>query len=330
MKKVFLSLVAMLLITTPVLADITTDLNTAMNDVKTDYSAVSKWFSEQLRPGLDLNSTGGLYLPANVCHLLGFEIGVGAGVTAWNIDIKSLKSLAMNTINASEIDMLEMLALPQAVVHAKIGLPFDLDVGAKVGTGDISIDVSGSKFAFKNNLIGAEVRKKIIGGGLEGVILPDISVGVGMDILSGSLLASQRYDFVTVGEVYNGVTYKQTINSETRFITDWTINSLNVKAAISKNLIFITPFLGVGAYSNTSKVNSKVTTSGNITLETPGYPAQTTGLTVEGPGGVESTVMETGIFGGVELSIAILKININADVRQGNKYSANAGIRIEF
>ncbi|MFA5857522.1 MAG: hypothetical protein WC955_00490 [Elusimicrobiota bacterium] len=337
MKKVMAVLAVMILGFTGVAyAGITDDVQTATNDIKTDFSSVSSWFGSQLKPGLEFNASGGMYLPANVCHLLGFEIGAIAGLNTFNIDLSAFKNLAMNAFDANKYALPEMLALPQVMVHAKVGLPFDLDLGAKYGTSEISIDVTGTKFAFKNQAMGAEVRKKIIGGGLEGIILPDISIGVGMDMLTGSLTAGQAYN-VTNTDTYSGYNYTQTVNAATTLSSDWAITSMNAKLMVSKYLLFVTPFAGAAAYYNTSKVNTKVNTNGSITLTeyTSASTSSSSAFTIEGPGNLESTGMDIGYFGGLEFSILVVKINVSGEYRMGetrnkDRYCVNAGLRLEF
>lgn len=313
-------------------AVITDDLNTAKSSVESDYSTISQWFSEQLADGLAFHSQSGLDLPASVCGLLGFELGGSGGLSIWKLDVdkfRSLSTTAIDVTSAGGIDLPDKIGAPNLLAHAKIGLLGGLDVGGKGGRIAWSRDDGNARTDIESTVWGIELRKRLLGGGVTGVVLPDLSVNLSLNTASGSIKRSEGYNAVTP-ESYAGVSYTQTITSTTTWRSDWNIRSLGLQAVLSKNFIVVTPFLGVGVYKNMGKVNSSIETGGNIKLESTVPPASLENpLSLTGKGDKKPKDTNVRFLAGLELNITLLKIGLSANYGDGT-YAVNSALRIQF
>ncbi|MFH1258794.1 MAG: DUF6588 family protein [Elusimicrobiota bacterium] len=304
------------------------DLQTAKDAVQADYSTVSGWFSEQLADGLAFHEQGGLALPGSVCSLLGFELGVSGGGSVWNLDVDKFRKLSVKAVDVSSlggIDLPDKIGAPSLLAHAKIGLPFGLDVGGKGGKITWGLDNGNARTDIESTVWGVEVRKRLLGGGLTGVVLPDLSVNLSLNTASGFIKRTEVYEQTTPGIIYGENTYTQTINSTTTWRSDWDIKSLGLQAVLSKNFIVVTPFVGVGFYKNMGKVNTAIRTEGNIALT--GIP--TDPLSLEGKGDKAPKDTNLRYMAGLEMNITLLKLGISADYSDG-MYAGNAVVRIQF
>ncbi len=304
------------------------DLQTAKNAVQSDYSTVSQWFSEQLSNGLAFHEQNGLDLPGSVCSLLGFELGVSGGGSVWKLDVDKFRKLpakAIDVTSAGGIDLPDKIGAPNLLAHAKIGLLGGIDVGGKGGKITWSLDDGNARTDIESTVWGVEVRKRLLGGGLTGVVLPDLSVNLSLNTASGFIKRSEVYDRTTSGIIYGDNSYTQTITSTTTWRSDWDIKSLGLQAVLSKNFIAVTPFIGVGLYKNMGKVNTAIETGGNITLS--GIP--TADLSLAGKGDKAPKDTNIRYMAGLEMNITLLKLGLSADYSDG-MYAGNAVVRIQF
>ena len=277
---------------------------------------------------------------------LGF--GVTAGATLMPIDSVSamLTTLKIDLSNGPLAPLQQWgIPIPAYTIDARIGgivLPFD--IGVKFGyipegfvqkTFNLPVDVN-------YLMAGADFRFALV---KENIILPNISVGAGYTIMRGSVLVP--------GLLGNNVTvsnFKVGTDTYTLGFTDpslsvgWTTNVLDLKAQISKSLLIITPYLGVGASLGLSSVDGGVQTnltingaaatqaqidSLNALLTAAGQPQLSTqGFTV---GASAPAGWAFRVFGGASLNILILKIDVGAMYNFiSGSLGATVGVRLQI
>jgi hypothetical protein len=176
-------------------------------------------------------------------------------------------------------------------------------------------------------LWGLEVRKRLVGGGITGIALPDISLGAGYSSYTGGFALSRGYS-VTTTDTYEGVTYQQGIDAQAKGETDWNIGAFNLEAVISKSLVVITPFAGIGVVKNCGEVKTAISTVGEISL-TREEESMSKDLSIVGSGTEKTEDTQIYFLGGLELNLAFFKINLNGEIC-GDKYAVNLGTRFQF
>jgi len=207
-------------------------------------------------------------------------------------------------------------------------LPFD--VGVKFGFRPV---VSGSgSLEMDYLLVGGDVRYALLRGG---AVLPAISVGVGFSHLSAGIgmgIGNTAFEF-------DSPTGTHTLRvNDPRLGVNWSTTTLDFKAQISKSLLVVTPYLGVGASHGRSRVSYGV----NATLETSDISMDETreilklyGINVDETGGFSSEVGVNGwsfrAFGGLSLNLLVLRLDFTLlyNARSGN-FGATLGARIQI
>lgn len=321
MKKIMLFVCCLLLFTSVNLckADPYTDLT------QNDIPVLTQWFSDQESLGLPFVSGGGQTMPASVCGTLfgvipGFEVGANLSIFGWQTKkISDLKVIDNDYVNKN----LVALGMITPVIHAKLGLPLGFDLGVKYGKiSNIPIPAlpSGMDVKFDTTLMGFEVRKRILGGGVAGLLLPDLCLSAGYSLYSGSVTVS--YPFTTN---YSGMDVKF---DNATFGVNWKdMSCISLGAMLSKNLIFITPFLGVQYNIYGGKVTTDISANGTLTVSP--LPVQSFNVPVSKTSDAASQ-SELRLLGGAELDIFFLKIHLGGEYSMAGKYAANAGLRLQF
>ncbi len=304
-------------------------------------------FSDALAKALPFNSTVGLnWSDAYIGQIVGipphFGVGVVAGATS--IDAQDASAL-LGQLGYSSSDLGDKLPLPAIAAEARIGgflLPFD--IGLKVGLIPDSVGESLSSAAGGLNvdylLFGADLRYALLKGGL---VMPAISVGVGVNYMKGGVSTS-------VGEpqtfVYNDGTQDHTITASSPDIgLEWETTTFDFKAQISKGLIIFTPYLGLGASYGVSKagyfLDSTVTYDGS-TMDQADIDALNAYLEANGAepldfssSGFSSSFDVTGwsmrAFGGLSVNLLVLKLDLTGmyNLNDGS-YGATVGARFQL
>lgn len=244
-----------------------------------------------------------------------FGIGITAGMV--NIPTSALKPLtdAFGGSLPSSVGSMG-LVLPIYNLNARIGgigLPFDM--GFKIGV--IPADLFKSDVSFNYLLLGADVRYALIQDG----ILPGLSVGAGVNFMTVSVQApvngvgNTTFSATGVGGS-NSVTLSQP--TATLDITDLTCD---LKAQISKNLIFVTPYLGgvmtISGETLKGTVKSTVTSNGSALNQSDiNQLNNLTGGSFSSTG-FSKTVSNSGvlgfkIYGGTSFNLTLLKLDLQA------------------
>ncbi|MCL2832222.1 MAG: hypothetical protein FWD78_03545 [Treponema sp.] len=179
----------------------------------------------------------GKFFPSLPPH---FGVGGTFGVTT--LDMPALKGVA--DLLGYQIPTNPLLTgkmiIPAWAAEARIGglfLPFD--VGVKFGTLP-SIKMMGIPYSMKYTMAGADIRWAVLDG-KSNLLLPNLSIGVGFNYLSGGIGASIGSDtsFDIAG--------KALTISKPQINLLWETKGIEAKAQISKQILILTPYIGVGA-----------------------------------------------------------------------------------
>ena len=202
--------------------------------------------STNLAKSLPFNSSLGLnwsdayigkFLPSMPPH---FGVGGVFGVTT--IDMPSLKGVAglLGYTIPDNPMFSDKMVIPAWAAEARIGgffLPFD--VGVKFGTLPDTAWLNAS-YKLKYTMAGADIRWAVLDGKTN-LFLPNLSLGLGFNYLSGGIGATVGGD---TDLTFDGNTLS--ISSPDINLL-WETKSIEAKAQLSKQIFIITPYIGVGA-----------------------------------------------------------------------------------
>lgn len=243
---------------------------------------------------------GGTWSDAYIGQIVGipphFGLGIAAGVTRFPSE--GFKDAMELTGTDLPVDT---LILPNFAVEGRIGgfiLPFD--IGFRLGMLP-ETDLMGVKMNYLH--YGADVRYAVLKGGL---VLPAVSVGLGYYHTDGS------FSFpLTAGDAFGDSVPAVAADQELDLGLDFATNVFELKAQISKGLIIVTPYAGVGAYMAMSESS----------YDLDGYLDDS----------VSETVYGARVFGGFSFNILVLKIDTTGsyDVLTGN-WGVNLGARVQL
>jgi len=327
-KILFLGLLLCVFIAAPVFSQ------NSLEDLRNIMDA----FSENMAKSLPFNASMGLnwsdayigkFFPALPPH---FGAGVSLGYTT--LDAGSFNGL----LKQFGIDLpinLSGYPLPGWALEGRLGgffLPFD--IGVKFGW--LPIDISSSDLKLDYLLTGFDLRYALLEG--KG-LLPRLSVGAGFNYLKGGLTKSigeeRKFDYTDLSNT------RQTLTLEAPKVgISWETATLDFKAQISKTLLIVTPYLGVGASVGWSKagykVETKITDTGNnIGTNMANQIFGQLGIDNIDANGFFSIKDFNGwsfrAFGGVGLSLAILKIDLTGLFNFiDQNYGISLGARIQL
>jgi hypothetical protein len=275
-------------------------------------------FSGTLAKSLPFNAALGLnwsdayigkLLPSVPPH---FGAGLTLGYTTMNFDAFDglLKEFGLSV--PDKLDMGQM-AFPAYVAEARIGgfaLPFD--AGFKFG----AFKNAGTDSAKMDYLLtGGELRYAIIDG-KENPLLPNISLGVGLNYLSGGFTGSKSsLQFASLP----GLSGSLTLNNPEVGL-QWETLALDFKAQVSQSVLILTPYVGLGASHAWSKagytmkadslgLNDAQKAAINADLKSQGVKE------IDFDGNGFSTILkETGwsfrAFGGLSVDLALFRLDL--------------------
>jgi hypothetical protein len=309
MKRSIAALAIALLLATGAFAQSTT-----LSGFQTAFTS----FSGAMAGSLALNSTiGSNWSDAYVGSFPRF----GAGVTLGSafISVADAEPLFSALGAAALPDALKKIGvpLPAAVGTFKIGLPFlPIDVGVK---GMYLPPQAGAKLeqltkvAFEYSNFGIQVRYALL---KQNLLLPNISLGASYNFQKGSIKANAGIgseDFTLTTD--QGAT---TITaSDPALALGWQSNVFDFTAQISKQLLFLVPYVGAGYTVGKSAVTGGVSSTMSTTY-TGGIPALNTWLAANGgPEISDQGFMYSGnadkpvfrVYGGLSLRIIVLDLD---------------------
>src|SRR5207302_1988461 len=124
-----------------------------------DSTLVSGWMTSNLKYVIPFNSTAGNVVPSQL-KIFGFEVGAEGVVSGTKMDVDALHNLPTALVDTRSIDMFSRLPFPMVLGHAKIGLPFGIDAGIRLGGIPKTTENSGSRTgSIQNKVIGIDIRK---------------------------------------------------------------------------------------------------------------------------------------------------------------------------
>ena len=324
MKRLYvLTLILLVLLVVPLSAQLTN-----YEDFADGFVA----FADSIAEELPFNTAIGLnWADAYIGNLPHFGFGVTLGVTLVPFDTfaEAMQPLGVDLQSAMGNELSGFgFPLPGAVLDARIGglfLPFD--IGFKIGY--IPEEVKG--FLPKNMnldylMVGGDIRYAILE---EKGWLPDVSIGIGYTYMRGSVAiqgilgGNQQIDEVQYGPLPTDV-YTIELQDPDVFL-DWQASTIDLKLQVSKNLLILTPFIGIGAAYGESTAGGGLQ-SDVLIGGVPITPAQiqqikdyydligepipdlsTKGIIVTS----DAKGWAYRVFGGIGLSVFVLRLNLN-------------------
>lgn len=292
-------------------------------------------FSEKLALSLPFNSSMGLnWSDAYIGQFLGVPPHFGAGLS---LGFTTMDGEALgNLMKQFDLDLpldLGGYPIPGYTVEGRIGgfvLPFD--VGIKFGY----LPIKPENIELDYLLVGGDFRYAVLKGN---VVLPSISVGVGFNYLNGGLARTIGDDrtFTYPTPAGSGATDTLTLHApKVGFI--WETSSLDFKAQVSKSLLIVTPYVGIGASHAWSKagynVDAKLSSTGNMTDAISAM--QAAGITDISTSGGFSSIKEVSgwsvrAFGGLSFNLPLFKIDLTGLINfMDARYGVTVGARFQI
>lgn len=283
-------------------------------DLNSDAQKSAEWFSQEVGDLMAFQASSTHFLPAGIVGFPGFEVGIAAGVSAMKLDVDGYRHISFSEIDEDEADLPATIAAPAGVLHAKVGLPWGLDLGFKAGSASFDSTDGEAKTEFKNKIFGLELRKRLLGGGLTGVAVPDLTLSVGLDKAKGD---------ITRTETYNGpVTSGGTLVANNAWKTDWDVSALTLRAVVSKKLLIFTPYAGLGVTKMSGDTHTDATV--DVTGGTSGLSDTSSRGSAEADDSVGHAIL------GLELSpLPFFRLNLGGLVAKEH-WAASVGLRVQF
>jgi|GEM_PF-1583514 len=310
-------------------ADVNSDITTALAQIQSDSVKVSQWMSDQLRVAVPYNSTAGNVIPSQL-KIFGFDVGVAGVVTATKMDVPGLHTLGTQIVDTTKIDAPSRLPFPMILGQAKIGLPFGLDAGIRLGgIPERTYDKDTTRIKVKNKIVGFDVRKAIV---KEGIGMPGVTLGFNYTHADGEI------DWTTPFKYNNqitesGHTYDTSSDATSVTTSKWKTNSVGLQALLHKKLLFITPYIGASANHNSGHIDSSIRNAGTVTLTDPNNSANSATQAFDQTGTATSPAEKWDVRGlaGLEFSILpFMRLGLNGDFAGNRKVGGSLNLRLQF
>ncbi len=350
MKRIIIALLLTIVLVTGVFAQSPT-----YDEMVTAFSG----FADAIAPVLPFNASVGLnWSDAFIGKLFRIppHLGVGVTVGVTTIPFKSMETV-IDTFNITippELSFLQKygLPLPAYTAEARIGgilLPFD--IGLKLGIlPEELLKQQGLPFSAEYLLFGADVRLSIL---KERFLIPGISIGAGLNYLQGGVgltglmggdITLTQFDVPDATAPDGFVTHTLSL-SDPSLKFNWNTTVFDFKVQVSKSLLILTPYAGLGASIGGSKAGGGLFTE----LLLDGSPItdqqiQEINDAFAAAGETPPDLSTTGIqvssevqgwsvraFGGVSLNLLILRIDLTGMYNfTGNSYGVTGNVRIQL
>jgi hypothetical protein len=232
------------------------------------------------------------------------------------------------------------LPIPAAALSAKLGgfiLPFDIGLKAMVLPESVASSLSASGITADYSLIGGNVRFAVL---KENILLPDVSIGAGYNRLTGSV----GVELPTGDETFTSAIGMITATAPSLSV-DWSTNSFDFTLQVSKSLLFMRPYAGVGYSMGKSTVSgglaSTITYGGteinqtqiddiNAALAAAGQA--TAEISADGIiFSAEDTTPVLRVYGGLSFEIFVIKLDTTVTYVPATKsLGASAMVRFQL
>jgi hypothetical protein len=324
---------------------------TAVFAAPVDFSAFEPGFNkfvQSLATNAPFNASTGLtWSQASLGQFPHFGIGLTVGATTVPAAAVTTMVNALGISLPSEFSYFSKIGIPVPAytIDARIGgfvLPFD--IGLKVGYIPASaLQKAGSSVAADFLLAGGDVRFTIL---KDQGFVPALSIGVGYTYLQETVsVAGLMSSGITIANVYDGSVYHTLSMSNPSLQVQSQTNVLEAKLQLSKQILFLTPYLGAAAafsFGSTASgsVQSTLLYDGGpinqtqIDQITAYYIAQgqtppsfsSMGFTAHASAPVG---MDYRIYGGLSFDIIVVSIDLGAayDI-SNNSFGASANLRL--
>lgn len=306
------------------------EIQSAFDALKNDFTQASEWINKQQSKSVAFLSGGSINRPANVKSLPGFEIGVTGGLSV-AIDPEMITDISTYAVSSDFLALPAFFFTPSGMIYAKVGL-IELPV---VGRIDLGAAFSNYQIGLTDQFEGEfsqwqlEGRMQLLPDKLTSPVAMSLTVGVGN--AKGNFTVQHKHSEVINSIIYDGNTYDQTLDIVAYMSSDWDVTSYYAKLMISKNLVIITPYVGLGLQAAAGNVNTVVGATGEIILdpEMPG-PDSTGTVGIRGPASASPSGFDWRLIGGAQLNLLpFISLNITGEYGQ-NVYAGNAGIIVSF
>ncbi len=291
--------------------------------LSSDSTLLSGWLSDNLKYAVPFNSTSGNVVP-NQVKLFGFEVGIEGVFSSTKVDSDALRVLPTTLVNPKTINTSSRLPMPLILGHAKIGLPFGLDGGIRIGGIPETTHNSGTERSkVKNKVFGIDLRKKLIE---EGVVKPfGLTLGLNYTHAKGSVDITNSFDSQTY--TTSDAHTAKIRNGQTALHGDWKTDSVGLQAVLDKQIFFITPYIGASINRNSGDINNSITTTGTAEIDgTAGNALNATGLSSS-----KANKWDTRALLGVEFNILpFVKFGIHGEYAGNRNVAGALGLRFQF
>lgn len=303
-------------------------------------------FAGDLAGSLALSSTiGSNWSDAYVGGFPHLGVGVTAGTAFVSADgATSLFDAISPGSLPSQLTSLG-IPLPVAVGTFKIGIPFlPIDVGIKGGyippsVGASLLSSSGLSVNYEN--IGVQVRYALL---KQNLILPNISIGAAYNYQKGTItktLTGVPSQSFTVPSAVSGGPYTLNVASPNLDL-NWSSNTFDFTAQVSKLLLFLVPYVGAGLTVGTSSVTGGL--DANTTTNYPGGVTALAAALASAGVAVPSSMTDAGfaytatansplfrVYGGVSFRIIVLDFDAQVMyVPVSKAFGASLTARVQF
>ena len=284
------------------------------DSIRNDSQVFGKWFGQEIGHITAVNAVAGPVMPGEVHSLLGVEVGLSAVASSSKVDLDSYKNLPWTELQPEGFDMPADIMMAMPMVHAKVGLPFSLDLGVKYGHIGYNNTDNGATSDVKNSVFGVEVRRRLMGEGVTGAVIPDVALSLAYDQANGDLSRTERYDTLLEGG--------GTLNADTTVKSEWKTGGVTARVVASKQILILTPYLGVGysrLFGNTDTTINVVGTASSSGL---------VNVSSKSKSKADDDILHA--LGGLEFTfIPTLKLNLGG-IYSKNDWGGTAGLVFSF
>jgi len=337
-SQLVILVILFLIISSPLLAQDYDQIRTTFQNFSSDVASTLPF----------LSSMGLNWSDAYIGTFPHFGFGGTAGAVTLPYDTIKAVADSLNIDISFLPDFLKTygVPLPVACVEARLGgfiIPFDM--GFKVGfipepvkellPSDLSIDYF---------MVGGEVRFGLIE---ENETIPDVSIGIGVTYLDGSVTVSGFFDDTTYN-LYPYTSYSIRLEYEDEkgsLNFFWRALSIELKAQVSKKILFMTFYIGIGeSYNIYAEAGGGIEAPRILNSDTgellsddeinaltdllPGLDSiSSTGIKVKS----SSTGWGLRVFGGLSFDIFFVKLDLTALYNiLSQSLGASLNVRLQF
>ncbi len=281
----------------------------AWADVGADAKELAKWFSQEVAHATAFNAAANPQLPGEVHSLLGVEVGLSAGVSSTKVDKDGFNNLPLTELDTDGFDMPSDLMVGMPIVHGKVGLLWDLDLGLKFGRLSWDDTHKDAKSEIENTVWGVEIRRRLMGEGATGVVLPDVALSLAYDQSSGDVTRTEHYN-------------DGSLDANTTLKSEWQTGAVTARVVASKQLLIFTPYIGAGY----SRLMGDADTT--MDVNEAGSSIGVGNVSSKSSAKADDDVLH--FLGGVEFTFfPMLKINLGG-LYADEDWAATAGLRFTF